>query len=525
MTSAYNKRPRARGKVRDSKSKSTVAFIEWILPKNVAARVMLIVLGMAPFVILSALGWLSGKSFELSKLGLLLSMGDMAETLTFADLATEQLEKLSRYLTLSAAVLVISVIFLVFAVLSCKVKARNPLAYLGFGLGAVSHLIFVVGLGEINRLAAQRPVEVSLFSYLALLAGLVSMVYCVKYPIATAAKGKRNSPFTRIVTSFVPVKGDGFVEGGRKVVFTVALISFIYFASTLGVDMFNEWRAESLRKAQERLIGSEVDYEGDVAFNILREREAKPLPDYLEWYRLYPDTVGHIVVGDRIDYSVLQTDNNHYYLDFDKDGNASRGGWIFADFRNNFTGHDISDNTILYGHNITTGTYFAALSNYYSKTVDGSLSFYKDNPVITFNTLYDKAEWKVFATVLFNTQPDFGEIFEYWNKIDFADEDDFHDYILNIMDRSVLFTDVDLQYGDQLLTLSTCYWPMGQTVDTRIGIFARRVRPGESAAVNVDKATHNRQAKRFDEEARRLGQTWPGHRVWDTSYLRSYSGG
>jgi sortase B len=520
-TASYNKRPRARGKVREL-NKSTAAFIEWVQPKNFGARVMLILMGMTPLVILSMLGWLSGESFELSKLGLLLSMGEMETTLAFANLTVEQLGTLSMFLTLAAALLVISFVVLFFSLAACGAKARNPMAYFGFGLGALSHLIFIVGLSHINRLAAQRPVEVSLFTYFALLTGLLAMVYCVKYPVATNAKGKRNSPFTRIVTSFVPVKGDGAVEGGRKVIFTAALISFIYFGSTLGVDMFNEWRAERLRQAQLGAIGGDVDF-NDPVFARLREKEVKPLPDYLALFEKNNDMVGYIRIGDtKVDYSVLQTDNNEFYLDHDFDGNPSRGGWIFADFRNKFKGLDISDNTILYGHNITTGAYFAALSNYHRTTVDNTLSFYKENPVIMFDTLFERMEWKVFAAVLFNTQSDFGEIFEYWNVLEFWGEDHFHDYILNIMDRSVLFTDVDIEYGDQLLTLSTCYWPMGQTVDTRVAIFARRVREGESNHVNVDKATHNHRNLRFAHEANVMGSNWPGHRVWDISYLKSY---
>jgi sortase B len=84
----------------------------------------------------------------------------------------------------------------------------------------------------------------------------------------------------------------------------------------------------------------------------------------------------------------------------------------------------------------------------------------------------------------------------------------------------VLFTDVDIEYGDHILTLSTCYWPFGHET-TRVVLFARKVRDGESSEVNVDKASYNLGFLPFTLQANRLGNTWNG-RTWDTSYLLSY---
>lgn len=89
------------------------------------------------------------------------------------------------------------------------------------------------------------------------------------------------------------------------------------------------------------------------------------------------------------------------------------------------------------------------------------------------------------------------------------------------MDRSWFFTDVDLTYGDELLTLSTCYWPLGKNVDTRWVLFARKVRDGESEEVNTSVATRNYQAKLFDYYYDIKGGSWEGS-VWDRSKLLSY---
>jgi sortase B len=152
------------------------------------------------------------------------------------------------------------------------------------------------------------------------------------------------------------------------------------------------------------------------------------------------------------------------------------------------------------------------------------VAYYQRHPIVHFNTLYERHNWKIFAVVLFNTEPDHGEVFNYHTVHEFKDADHFNEYILNIMDRSVLFTDVDLEYGDKILTLSTCYYyPLGEKVDSRCVVFARKVREGEKSTVNTEAAFYNNKELRFTEQERRLGSNWTG-RVWDTSKLKSYNG-
>ena len=165
---------------------------------------------------------------------------------------------------------------------------------------------------------------------------------------------------------------------------------------------------------------------------------------------------------------------------------------------------------------------FANLSKYYDdRKSDDDLGFYKENPTVTFNTLYENAEWKVFACVLFNTQEEKGEVYPY-DHTDFADADEFNSFIIDIMDRSVLWTDVDLTYGDSILTLSTPYYPFGADTETRIAVFARKVRPGESSEVDVSKASRNPDPLRFEYQYQIEGGSWDGS-IWDKSYLLSYN--
>jgi sortase B len=273
------------------------------------------------------------------------------------------------------------------------------------------------------------------------------------------------------------------------------------------------------------------------------ELPAQRLENYLSWFEQddwfvrnnfsvdnvpTDDLVGYLKIpGTPVDYPVLQGADNDHYMDRDIFGNLDYDGFrigaIVADFRNIFDGGVISDNTVLYGHNSLTGRItFSSLVHYYRSS--NGLNYYRQNPVVHFNTLYEEMQWKVFAVVMYNTQSWFGEKIRFWEFTEFADEDEFHHHILTIMDRSVLFTDVDIQYGDRLLSLMTCYYPWSGA-DSRIVVYARQVREGESSEVDVDKAVRNTHVRQFAGQTRHFGTSgWNGERVWDTSYLTSYNG-
>jgi len=555
MTTTYNKRPKVRGRVHDAeKSSAAPAFIEWVHPKTAPLRFIMSLFGVIPLIVLALADWAQiqagylsvGDAIALNKLKLLtdtsvaatfgerwLAVGETLAERVFtpreADAVAEfmvRFENFSWIFMLIAGMLVCSAMFVLFSMFACKTtKARAALAYIGFGIGAITPFVFIYAMSTINGMLGQRIMQVSFYPYLLILAGLLAMVYCVRFPILTAIKNKRNSVFTRAVTTFVPVKGDGVKEGVRKVIFTTALISFIYFASTLGGDLFiavRDWLNQRRLNAQ---IGADVDI-NDPRFDSIRD--LNPLPEYLALWKLNNDMVGYIKLGEtRLDYPVLQHETNGFYLDHNFDKQPDKYGAVFADWKNRFEGLEISDNTILYGHNTSTGNFFAPLTNFHPRGMRfNNLEFYKTNPVIQFDTLYERMEWKIFACVLFNTQERFGEKYNYWHSgvIDFDDEDLFHNHILDVMDRSVIFTDVDIEFGDNILTLSTCFWPYGQSVDTRLVVFARRVRPGESNQVNVERAFINDGVLRFQHEANQLGDVWNG-RVWDyKTYLPSYNG-
>ena len=110
------------------------------------------------------------------------------------------------------------------------------------------------------------------------------------------------------------------------------------------------------------------------------------------------DTVGWIKVdGTKVNYPIVQAEDNDYYLShaFNKRSNA--GGWVFADYRVDFK--DFGRNTIIYGHNMNNKTMFGSIPNMlYSGYLNNSNNYY-----IKISTPTSNRVWKVFS--IYNVDP------------------------------------------------------------------------------------------------------------------------
>lgn len=337
-------------------------------------------------------------------------------------------------------------------------------------------------------------------------------------------KHTRKSFGQRLVSYFIPQKGDAAAEGVRKIIFSVALIAFIITGGSLLYDIGNELVQNTVVAGDINQI--KLDGTTNLSDEEIQEIQNKApsiLEEYIGLYAQNNDLVGWIEVpgSEYINYPVVQSDDNSYYLEHNFKKEFAKSGNVFADYRNVLTAEKVSDNIILYGHNIWSGAQFAHLTRYFDSKTDDMLSYYKEHPLINFDTIYEKGTYKIFACAMFNTNEERGEVFSYINKRSFSDKDDFNNFILDIMDRSVLWTDVDITYGDSIITLSTCDQRYGGE-DDRCVVFARKVREGESSEVNVNAAQRNPNPLMFQEVIDKgLYYPWNG-RAWDSSKLLSY---
>ena len=156
----------------------------------------------------------------------------------------------------------------------------------------------------------------------------------------------------------------------------------------------------------------------------------------------------------------------------------------------------------------------------YRTQLNYGMDWYRKYPTITFNTLYRKSTYKIFAGMLVNTEEKDGEVFYYLQGRKFKNKAAFDDYVAQILDRTTFYTDVDLKYGDNLITLSTCILDYG--IDARWVIFGREVREGEDPTVDVSKAYENPDPLYFDYYYNVFGGSWGG-RKWDADMIYDYS--
>lgn len=200
------------------------------------------------------------------------------------------------------------------------------------------------------------------------------------------------------------------------------------------------------------------------------------LPQFEEFYSQNPDVVGYLEIeGTDFSYPVVQYTDNEYYLRRGFDGEENENGTPFVDYRTNLR---TTQNTIVYGHNMRTGTMFETLLQY------RDMNFYKEHPVLEFDSVFEPGEYKVFGMFVANTRPEDGPIFDYLNFLD-GTEETFMDYVENVRERSLITTGVDVQPGDRLITLSTCSY---EFTEARFVVVARKVRDGEDPEVDISKA-------------------------------------
>ncbi len=208
------------------------------------------------------------------------------------------------------------------------------------------------------------------------------------------------------------------------------------------------------------------------------------LPQFQQLYDINSDIIGWIVIdgfgdenGNYIEYPVMQTTDNDYYLARDFFRNEKSYGAIFADYRGKITATKNPDVTIIYGHNMGAGTFFSKLHSYQNKP-----SFAKQNNIISYSTLWEENEYIVFGCFLTGVREDQDNIpiFKYQNYYNFRGDLARFDYwYKNILYRNYYLTDIECTIDDEYILLSTCSRDL---YDARLVIVARKVREGEDTS-------------------------------------------
>ena len=166
--------------------------------------------------------------------------------------------------------------------------------------------------------------------------------------------------------------------------------------------------------------------------------------DFNELLKKNKDTVAFIHMNNtNINYPVVKTTDNKFYLNHAFDKSRNSAGWVFMDYRNTIEG--LSDNTVIYGHGRIDKTVFGTLKNTLTKSWQSN----KDNYVIWLSTPKENMLFQIFSIYTIQSE-------SYYITTSFDTTDSKKNWIDEMQKRNTSSAYAPVSVNDNILTLSTC---------------------------------------------------------------------
>lgn len=193
------------------------------------------------------------------------------------------------------------------------------------------------------------------------------------------------------------------------------------------------------------------------------------LEEYKSIYNQHKKLIGWLKfddkdIGGEYGMPVMQTGDNEFFLSHDIELNSDRNGTIFMD-----TNCDVlkpSTNFILYGHHMKSGAMFGNLDRYAKE------EYWKKYPYVEFDTIYEKGTYQIMYVFRSRVYSEEEIVFKYYQFTEALSDREFDSYMEEMAEMSLYQTGVSAEFGDQILTLSTCDY---QETNGRFVVVAKRV--------------------------------------------------
>lgn len=245
----------------------------------------------------------------------------------------------------------------------------------------------------------------------------------------------------------------------RPEYFFLLLFATILFISTIYVIFYDSNKVVNLKEMEQEK--EEVIQEDSVQEKVEEEKEEEKKPPLeTNLYKIYGNKSIHeinfnelrsvnsdvkawiIVDGTNINYPVVQTSNNDYYLKYNIKKKKTTNGWPFIDYRNSSSMSD--DNTIFYGHNLLNKTAFGSISNLFTKSWLNNSSH--KILVLTDTKMY---EYEIFS--VYYSDPN-----SYYLQTKFSSPASKLNFFNNLKVKSKVKLPATVSENDKIITLSTC---------------------------------------------------------------------
>ncbi len=248
----------------------------------------------------------------------------------------------------------------------------------------------------------------------------------------------------------------------RKVVIRIFII-ILFIIFLLGIIYISTYISSSMKdkKDSENILSNVVVEEEQIT-----ETKTEKMLELEELKKENEEIIGWLEIEDtKINYPVVQTTDNDFYLTHNYKKEKSSAGSLFLD--KDFDLENGSSNYLIYGHRSTRGLMFEDLMKYAKK------DFYENHTKIKFTTEKEDAIYEILAVfysrVYYKSEKN---VFRYYFFVNAETEKEFNDYVANAKKASIYDTGVTAEYGDQLLTLSTCEYSQE---DGRFAVVAKKI--------------------------------------------------
>lgn len=198
------------------------------------------------------------------------------------------------------------------------------------------------------------------------------------------------------------------------------------------------------------------------------EHELVPNP-YADWYLENSDMVGWLKIPDTIvDYPVMWTPGDeNYYLTRNFQKKKAVGGCLILDTDSCMD--PLTTNLIIHGHN-NPNQMFGDLDKYEDK------EYRDEHPYIYLYARDYEHVYEVMAAFRSKVYYKSDTCFKYYYFFQADTEEEFDYFYDNVMAMSYYDSGVTAEFGDHLLTLSTCSY---HTENGRFVVVAKEIEPGE----------------------------------------------
>lgn len=224
----------------------------------------------------------------------------------------------------------------------------------------------------------------------------------------------------------------------KKIIILFSILLILYSFYNLSIWFINKKKTSELQENLKEISNL------DQASNTFENNSDEFLHiDFKELLKKNKDTVAWIKVnGTAIDYPVVQSNDNKYYLNHSFDNSISQSGWIFSDFRNNLK--HLNPNSVIYGHGRVDNTMFGSLRN----VINNDWFEDAENHIIKLSTPSENMIWEIFSVYTILNE-------SYYITTHFNNSS-FQQFIDRIIKRSIFSFSTTVTIEDKILTLSTC---------------------------------------------------------------------